>query len=82
MWTFLHSKYGGSEIKRYSISLTTWSFQIDLRLKQIPLVVLPVKRLAQGGDQLAQLETVFNVQLSKKKQYLDLKRRIADCLNA
>ena len=38
--------------------------------------------LFKGGEALQGLDTVFNVQISKRKNYLDLKRRIVDCLNA
>jgi len=33
LWTFLHSKYGGSEIKRFAIPLNSYSTSIEVRLK-------------------------------------------------
>ena len=34
-----------------------------------------------GGEQLLQLDSEFQVQLSKRLKYGDLKKRIADCIN-
>ena len=82
LWTFLHSRYGGSEIKRYSIALSSWSNAVETRLKQISVVVLPASRLYSGGAQLEGLDIEYNVQIAKRKGYLDLKRRIVDCINA
>ena len=33
LWTFLYSKYGGSEIKRYAIPVSSYSTSIEVRLK-------------------------------------------------
>ena len=82
MWNFLHSRYGGTEIKRYSIALSSWSNTVETRLKQITVVILPSSRLYAGGEQLQGLNVQYNVQIFKRKGYLDLKRRIVDCLNA
>lgn len=84
LWTFLYSKYGGSEIKRYSVPLSYYSTQIEVRLKLLAVVILPVSLLLEGGDELNQLDQIlnFNLQLSKRKSYSDLKKRIADCINA
>ena len=46
------------------------------------MVFLPVDKLFAGGQALEGLDQDFVVQLSKRKNYLDLKRRIVDCLNA
>ena len=78
----MHSRYGGSEIKRYSIALSSWSTAIETRLKQISVVVLPASRLYSGGAQLEGLDIEYNVQIAKRKGYLDLKRRIVDCINS
>lgn len=82
LWSFLYQKYGGSEIKRYSIPQGTYYTSIEVRLKQVPIVILPVSKLTAGGDALIGLDAEFNVQISKRKSYLDLKRRIVDCVNA
>jgi hypothetical protein len=42
---------------------------------------LPCTRLFKGGEQLLELNAQYKVQISKRKGYLDLKKRIADCLN-
>lgn len=39
-------------------------------------------KLFAGGEELLSLETEYNVQISKRKNYLDLKKRIVDCVNA
>lgn len=52
LWTFLHSKYGGSEIKRYAIPLSYYSTSIEVRLKLIPVIILPTSKLIRGGEQL------------------------------
>eukprot|EP00347_Sterkiella_histriomuscorum_P018454 403345455 len=82
LWRFLIDKYGGSTIKRYSIPQGTYYTTVEVRLKQVPVVFLPVDKLFAGGRALEGLEQDFIVQLSKRKNYLDLKRRIVDCLNA
>lgn len=82
LWEFLFSKYGGSEIKRHSIPLSYYSTTVETRYKQIPVVILPCARLMAGGEQLLELNVQYKVQISKRKGYLDLKKRIADCLNA
>jgi hypothetical protein len=51
-------------------------------LKQVPIVLLPVTKLYAGGEQLLNLDEEFNVQLSKRRNYSDLKKRIVDCINA
>lgn len=56
LWSFLHGKYGGSEIKRYSIPQGTYYTSIEVRLKQVPIVLLPVTKLYAGGEQLLGLE--------------------------
>ena len=64
--------------------MTPYSSQIELRLKQITVVILPVSLLLEGGDELNQLDQflTFNLQLSKMSSYSDLKKRILDCLYA
>lgn len=81
LWNFLYSKYGGSEIKRFSIPLSYYSTTAETRYKQLTVVVLPCTRLFKGGEQLLELNAQYKVQISKRKGYLDLKKRIADCLN-
>lgn len=82
LWEFLHSRYGGSTIRRVSIPLSQWSNQVEIRLKRVPIVVLPTHRLYQGGDALAGLEKDFLIQLPKKSKFIDVKKRIVDCINA
>jgi hypothetical protein len=43
---------------------------------------LPTSNLYKGGEALLNLEKEYNVQISKRKNYSDLKKRITDCLNA
>lgn len=52
LWTFLHSKYGGSEIKRFSIPQSYYTNTVEVRYKLIPIVILPSSRLLQGGSVL------------------------------
>jgi len=78
---FLHSRYGGTVVKRYSIPQGTYYTMVEIRLKQVPLVFLPVSKLYAGGEQLLGLDEEFNIQISKRKNYLDLKRRILDAVN-
>jgi hypothetical protein len=61
LWTFLYSRYGGNEIKRYAIPLSMYSTTVETRLKQISIVVLPASRLFAGGAQLEGLDIQFNV---------------------
>ena len=82
LWTFLHSKYGGSVIKRTTIPLSSYSTTVEVRLKQFSVVILPASRLYVGGEQLLGLDTEFKVQISKRCKYIDLKKRLADCINA
>jgi hypothetical protein len=56
LWSFLHSKYGGSVIKRYAIPQGTYYTSIEVRLKQVQLVFLPVNKLYAGGEQLQGLD--------------------------
>ena len=72
LWQFLYSKYGGSEIKRYSVAQSQYYTSIDTRLKQVPVVILSVSKLYQGGEALLGLDTEYNVQLSKRKNFNDL----------
>ena len=44
LWKFLIDKYGGSTIKRYSIPQGTYYTTVEVRLKQMPIVLLPVDR--------------------------------------
>lgn len=82
LWDFLFTRYGGEVIRRIAIPLSQWSTTVEVRLKQLPLVVLPCSRLFEGGDLLAGLETEYKVQLGKRCKYGDLKKRIVDCINA
>jgi hypothetical protein len=50
LWQFLYSKYGGSEIKRYSVPQGQYWTTIEVRLKPVPLVILPTSKLYQGGE--------------------------------
>lgn len=77
----MHSRYGGSVIRRQSFSLNPYSTAVEVRLKRFPVVILPTSKLFEGGDQLMQLDVVHQVQISKKDKYSDLKKRIADCLH-
>jgi hypothetical protein len=61
VWAFLFSKYGGQEIKRYAIPQGTYYTTVEVRLKQVPVVILPVSKLYAGGEELLALETEFNV---------------------
>jgi hypothetical protein len=61
LWQFLYSRYGGSEIKRYAVPQGQYWTTIEVRLKSVPLVILPTSKLFEGGDQLHTLETEFNV---------------------
>ena len=56
LWTFLSTRYGGSEIKRYAIPLSIYSTTVEVRLKQISVVILPASRLYAGGEQLKDLD--------------------------
>ena len=78
----MHSKYGGSVIKRYSVPINSYSTSVEVRLKLINVVLLPASKLIAGGEELKALETIYTVQLSKRKTYLDLKKRIVDSINA
>lgn len=82
LWNFLYSKYGGSEIKRFSIPLSYYLTTVETRYKQLTVVMLPCTRLYTGGEELLELNVQYKVQISKRKGYLDLKKRIADCLNS
>jgi hypothetical protein len=55
LWTFLLSKYGGSEIKRFSIPLSYYSSTVETRYKLLTVVVLPCTRLYTGGEELLHL---------------------------
>lgn len=61
MWNFLYSKYGGSTIKRYSYLSGTYYSQVEVRLKNIQLMLLPVDKLTAGGEQLKDLESTYVV---------------------
>lgn len=45
-------------------------------------MILPVSRLYEGGESLIGLDEEFLIQISKKKSYFDLKKRIVDAINA
>jgi small nuclear ribonucleoprotein (snRNP)-like protein len=55
----LSTRYGGSEVKRYSIPLSMYSNTVETRLKQITVVVLPTSRLYSG--ELEGLDIQYNV---------------------
>lgn len=57
LWEFLYSKYGGSEIRRYTISDGSFYTKVETRLKQIPLMLLPVTKLYRGGAEASSLAT-------------------------
>ncbi len=61
LWTFLHSRYGGSVIRRLTIPLSPYSTTVEVRYKRFNIVILPASRLYQGGEQLLQLETEYQV---------------------
>lgn len=56
LWQFLHSRYGGSVIKRFTIPQGTYYTQTETRPRQISLALLPVDKLYAGGAQLKNLE--------------------------
>lgn len=61
LWKFLYEKYGGSTIKRYSVPQGTYYTTVEVRLKQVPVVFLPVDKLFRGGEALQDLEQDFVV---------------------
>lgn len=48
LWDFLVTKYEGNEVKRYYISLGTLFSQVELKLKSIPIIILPTDQLLKG----------------------------------
>jgi len=69
-------------IKRATIPLSSYSTTVEVRLKQFSVVILPASRLYVGSEQLLGLDTEFKVLISKRCKYIDLKKRLADCINA
>ena len=62
--------------------LSQWSTSVEIRLKRIPVVILASSKLLLGGESLVGLEKEYIVQLPKKSKYGEIKKRLADCINA
>ena len=45
-------------------------------------MILPVSNLYEGGDKLEKLDKEYNIQISKRKGYGDLKKRLVDVIKA
>lgn len=81
LWDFLFKKYGGSEIKRFSIQHGSYYTQVEVQLRQLKVYLLYTNQLFLGGKSLEQLDVAYNIQLSRRKNYTDLKKRLVDHLH-
>lgn len=62
--------------------LSQWSTTVEIRLKRLPIYILPSSRLLKGGEAIVPLDKEYQIQLGKRCKYNDLKKRIVDCINA
>lgn len=81
MWQFVQSRYGcDTPIKRvYQKSKYSYYSEVELRLKFVPVVICSSSKLLNGDYNESNFEILY-VQLSKRHNFSDLKRRLADCL--
>ena len=81
MWQFLKSKYGCDHvIKRYYISQGYLS-KIDARMQLIPTFIVRADDLYAGRISEQSFKICY-VQISSKKSFSDLKKRMADVISA
>ena len=52
LWTFLFEKYGGDEIKRYAVPQSQFYTSIEVKLKQVNVVLLSSSKLYSGGPEM------------------------------
>lgn len=84
IWQFLKEKYGcDSTIKRWYAARGSYTslIEVDARFKLIPVFFARADELYKGLYTPENFEISF-VQLSSKKSYTDLKKRIADVITA
>ena len=63
LWSFLHAKYGGREIKRLYVKLSTHYNCVEVFLREVPLIIIPTS----NPDHISNHLEIRKVQISKKK---------------
>ena len=84
IWDFLNSRYGCDQaIKRYYVNKGTYSTfcEIDSRLTKVPTFIVYADQLFSGSITRESFKPSY-VQLSSKKNFTDLKKRLADVATA
>ena len=81
MWQFVNSRYGSDfVIKRYyQKSKYSYYSEVELRLKFIPVVICSSSKLIANYYNLENFQISYT-QLSKRGNFSDLKKRLADHL--
>jgi len=76
IWTFFHSKYGGTEIQRIYRKGYSYGAEIEATLKEIPVCLFPALE-DLGGFQNVVCRSIF---MSKLDSVKDLKERLVKCI--
>jgi len=81
MWQFINSRYGcDTAVKRfYQKAKYGYYSEVELRYKFIPVIICTSAKLASGHYTDSNFMINY-VQISKRSNFSDLKKRLADCL--